>query len=64
MDLIGSIFSIENKLGGRKPGQGKRRPEPSKGQSHAGDERSAQTGEHHADPENDYHIGRIVDTTA
>lgn len=64
MDLIGSIFSIGNKPGERKPGQGKRKPEPSKGPSHTGNERSAQTGEHRADPENDYHIGRIVDTTA
>ncbi|MCK9202687.1 MAG: hypothetical protein M0P59_14150 [Gallionella sp.] len=64
MDMIGNIQFIENRLGGRKPSQGKRRPEPSKERSHSGDESPAQTGEHPADSENDYHIGRIVDTTA
>lgn len=63
MDLIGSILSIENKLGGRKSSQGKRRPEPPKEHFHTGDESPAQSGEHRADSENDYHIGRIVDTT-
>jgi len=62
MDLIGNIHLIENRLNERKSGQGKRRPE--KGHARPEDERPAQGGEHHADLENDYHVGRIVDTTA
>lgn len=64
MDLIGSILSIENRLGRRKPNQGKGKSAQKNSSSEIPDEKTAHKEVRHAVPEYDAHIGRIVDTTA
>lgn len=64
MDLVGGIKHMENRLGGRRPDHGKRKP----AQEHAHDE--VLNDEHsaaHADrpaTTGDIWVGRKVDTTA
>jgi hypothetical protein len=64
MDLIGSIQYMENRLGGRKPNQGKGKPAQEKTRNDAGDERNAQSDANHYSIECDTWLGRKVDTTA
>lgn len=64
MDLIGSILSIENRLGGRKPSQGKGKSAQKNTSPHAADDKNRSSGEQHGEPKDEYRVGRIVDTTA
>jgi hypothetical protein len=64
MDLIGSILSIENKLGGRKSGQGKGKSAQKNTYPHAADDKNRSSDEQHGEPKDEYRVGRIVDTTA
>lgn len=64
MDLVGGILSIENRLGKRKPGQGKGKPAQKNIGPGTPDEKKAHPDEKHVVPEYDAYIGRIVDTSA
>lgn len=62
MDLIGSIQYIENRLGERKPGQGKAASKNTRAPAMA--EKESQADDGHVVPDYDAHIGRIIDTNA
>lgn len=64
MDLIGSINYIENRLGGRKPNQGKGKPAKKNIRDDAVDEKSHQADSSHPPTEYDTRLGRKIDTTA
>jgi len=64
MDLIGSVLSIENRLGRRKSSQGKDKSAQKHICPEIPDEKTADADELHVVPEYDAYIGRIVDTTA
>jgi hypothetical protein len=64
MDLIGSILSIESKLGRRKPSQGKGKSAQKNTSPHAVDDKNRASDERHGEPKDEYRVGRIVDTTA
>jgi len=64
MDLIGSITYLENRLGGRKPNQGKTKPAPKKPGNAATDEKSAHADTDQAITEYDTRLGHKLDTTA
>ncbi len=62
MDLIGSINYIENRLGGRKPNQGKGKPAQRNGHRDAADEKIAPADSSRPQIESDARIGRKIDT--
>jgi hypothetical protein len=64
MDLIGSVNYIENRLGGRKPNQGKGKPAQKNNRNDAVDEKSIQSDSSHPPTEYDTRLGRKIDTTA
>lgn len=64
MDLVGGILSIENRLGKRKPDQGKAKPAHKHVRAEASEEKTDRSDERHVVPEYDAYIGRIVDTSA
>lgn len=64
MDLIGSIKYIENRLGGGKSNQGKRKSAQKNIRIDALDEKKDQADAHHFPTEYDTRLGRKVDTTA
>lgn len=64
MDLVGGILSIENRLGKRKPDQGKAKPAQKHVHTEAPEEKTDHDDERHVVPEYDAYIGRIVDTSA
>lgn len=64
MDLIGSINYIENRLGGRKPNQGRGKPAQKKAPNHVEDEQIIQTDSEHPATEQGVRLGRVIDTTA
>jgi len=64
MDLIGSIQSMENRLGGRKPNQGKGKSVQKNIRNDAGDEKNNQADTNHPSTEHDTRLGQKVDTTA
>lgn len=64
MDLVGGILSIENRLGKRKPGQGKDKPAQKHAHTEAPEDKTNRDDERHVVPEYDAYIGRIVDTSA
>ena len=65
MDLIGSILSIEHRLGRRKPSQGKSKSAQKHICTEIPDEKTTHVDEErHIVPEYDAYIGRIVDTKA
>lgn len=64
MDLVGSVLSIENRLGKRKPSQGKVKPAQKHDHTEVTEEKASRDDERHVVPEYDAYIGRIVDTTA
>lgn len=62
MDLIGSIQYIENRLGERRPGQGKSAP---KSAHHlAEEEQKSSVDDRHTVPDYDAYVGRVIDTMA
>jgi hypothetical protein len=64
MDLIGSINYIENRLGGRKPNQGRGKPAQKNNRNDAVEEKTTQTDSVQAPTEYDTRLGRKIDTTA
>ena len=64
MDLIGSIQYIENRLGGRKPNQGKGKPAQKNTRDDAKNEKSADADASHSPTEYDTRLGQKIDTTA
>jgi len=64
MDLIGSINFMENRLGGRKPNQGKGKGVQKNTSKDAVGENNSQADTNHALTEYDARIGGNVDTTA
>jgi len=64
MDLVGSIQYMENRLGGRKPNQGKGKPAQKNKHNDAVDDKNNQTDSSHASSEYDNRLGRKIDTTA
>ena len=64
MDLIGSIHFIENRLGGRKPGQGKGKPAQKNPRKDEVGEKSSQPDDPHSPTEYDSRLGRKLDTIA
>ena len=64
MDLIGSINYIENRLGGRKPNQGRGKPAQKNIRSDTVDEKSTQADSSRSPTEYDTRVGRKIDTTA
>ena len=64
MDLIGSINYIENRLGGRKPNQGKGKPAQKNNRNEAMEEKSVQADSSHPPTEYDTRLGRKIDTVA
>jgi hypothetical protein len=64
MDLIGSVNYIENRLGGRKSNQERRKPAQKNNRNDAVDEKSTQADSSHPPSEYDTRLGRKIDTTA
>lgn len=64
MDLVGGILSIENRLGKRRPDQGKAKPAHKHAHTETPEEKTNGDDERHVVPEYDAYIGRIVDTSA
>jgi len=64
MDLIGSIKFIENRLGGRKPNQGKGKSAQKNTSNDAVDEKNTQADASHSSTGYDPRLGLKVDTTA
>ena len=64
MDLIGSINYIENRLGGRKPNQGREKPAQKNARSEAAGEKDASTESAGTANNHDSRLGRKIDTTA
>jgi len=64
MDLIGSVNFIENRLGGRKPSQGKGKSAQKNPRHDEVGEKSSQPDDHHSPTEYDSRLGRKLDTTA
>ncbi len=64
MDLIGSVNFIENRLGGRKPNQGKGKSAQKNPRNNEVDEKNSQPDDHHSPTEYDSRLGRKLDTTA
>ncbi len=64
MDLIGSITYIENRLGGRKPNQGKGKSAHKDSRDNAVTELENQADTQHASTEYDARLGRKIDITA
>ena len=63
MDLIGSIQYLENRFGGRKPNQGKRKSVQKVDRSDTTGEKNAQTDANHSSVEYDSRLGRKLDVT-
>jgi len=64
MDLIGSIKYTENRLGGRKPNQGKGKSVQKNTRNDAVDEKNTQADANHSPTEYGTRLGRKIDTTA
>ena len=65
MDLIGSINYIENRLGGRKPNQGKGKPAQKNNRNDdVVEEKNAQATSSQPPTEYDTRLGRKIDTVA
>ena len=64
MDLIGSINYIENRLGGRKPDQGKGKPAQKSSRDDSVEEKSIQENTNPSPTEYDTRLGRKIDTIA
>ena len=64
MDLVGGIKSIENRLGRRKPDQGKGKPAQKNFHNDTVDEKNKQADASHSSTDNESRLGRKVDTTA
>ena len=64
MDLIGGIKHMENRLGGRKPGHGKKEFAQDHARKEAADEENSPAPAAHPSTEGDLWLGRKVDTTA
>ena len=64
MDLIGSINYIENRLGGRKPNQGRGKATQKNKRNDAAEERKLPTDPGALPTEYDTRVGRKIDTTA
>ena len=64
MDLIGSVNYIENRLGGRKPDQGKGKPARKNSRNESLEEKSIQENASQPPAEYDTRLGRKIDTTA
>jgi hypothetical protein len=64
MDLIGSINYIENRLGGRKPNQGKAKPAPKKSGNDAVEEQHSHADADQPLTEYDTRLGHKLDITA
>lgn len=64
MDLIGSIHYIENRLGGRKPNQGKQKPVRKKAHSQSAGEDAERSKSDSTAGSPDSRLGRKIDTIA
>ena len=64
MDLIGSVKLMENRLGGRKPNQGKGKPVQKNAHSNAVGEKDNQADTNYSSTEYDARLGRKLDTSA
>ena len=64
MDLIGSIHYIENRLNGRRPGQGKEKPVRKNDRSQPAGEDAEREKSDSTAATQDSRLGRKIDTTA
>ncbi|MFN7086098.1 MAG: hypothetical protein ACK4N4_05670 [Burkholderiales bacterium] len=64
MDSIGGIKSMENGLGGRKPGRGQGKFAPKNNRSDASDDQNAPAEALHSAVRHDPRLGQKIDTTA
>ena len=64
MESIGGIKNMENRLGGRKPDHGKRKPVQNHTRNEFANESNARAAANQSPPDSGTQIGQKVDTTA